>query len=482
MTILNSPGYGPSETTNICTARKVSIGDSSQYLGWSFENTSSFVFYPDCDEIAPVGCLGELCFGGDQVAAGYLNMPEVTASKFFRHPRHGRLYRSGDLGRMLPDGSLIILGRLDSQVKLRGQRIELEEIHSLVLGSGMAKACTSTLLNHRSLKSQQLALYYVPVSEEGQKLGLLPLTTKLREESQALMQTLKDALPTYMIPSFIVPISVLPLTSSGKVDIGYLCRATEVLTDEVLDQYSPSTDVGDDLTKWTETEACIAIALAETLEVDKRLISRWGSFAAVGLDSISAMPFARHLRDTFHKRIPISQILQNPSIGRLAQSIAADKMPQAPTGKHSIFPPELAKRVSQPFADQGVLVENVLPCTPLQEAMLASSASSADSASYCNQMMFCLRHAPEEIIAYWDEMCLRHEILRTCFVTTEDPNYPLAQVVLKSAPLSWSRLETSDLQRCAFEHLNSLVYPSAIMHCTMASPSLLFSPKLRHSL
>ncbi|XDG05893.1 hypothetical protein ABKA04_005508 [Annulohypoxylon sp. FPYF3050] len=290
-------GYGPSETTNICTVRKVSRGDSSQYLGWSFENTSTFVFSPGTEDLVPLGCVGELCFGGDQVAAGYLEMPELTVAKFFEHREYGRLYRSGDIGRMLPDGSLIILGRIDTQVKLRGLRIELQEIEAIALRSGFATSCTSIPISIKGTSSQQLALFYVPADSKSTTFSFLSITDAIKQEIGMIQQELRARLPDYMVPSFIFPISALPLTSSGKVDHNLLGLSANDLSDRILSLCSPTQEFDDNSTEWTEAETLISEAIAETLAVDTKAISRWSSFAALGIDSISAMSLARKLQE-----------------------------------------------------------------------------------------------------------------------------------------------------------------------------------------
>ncbi|KAI0120750.1 hypothetical protein F4776DRAFT_665377 [Hypoxylon sp. NC0597] len=448
-------GYGPSETTNICTVRKVSPGDSSQYLGWSFDNTSAFVFSPDTTELVPLGCVGELCFGGEQVAAGYLEMPELTAAKFFEHREYGRLYRSGDIGRMLPDGSLIILGRMDTQVKLRGLRIELQEIQAIVLKSRLSKACTSVLT---TTTPQQLALFYVPINHESSRFSILPIINSTKQEMITLDQVLRAALPDYMVPSFIFPISALPLTSSGKVDHDLLRQSITTLPDRTLSLCSSVQDLDEGSVEWTEIEAVIAEAISEILRIDRKVISRWGSFATFGIDSISAMPLARRLQTVLQKRIPLSLVLSNPSIARLA-SVITEETPSAatePDGRSSILPEWLAEMVRGNFREANV--ENVLPCTPLQEAMLASSPTSTDKSSYCNQMLFQLRLPSRTIKRYWDLMFKRHGILRTCFVTTEDAQYPMVQVVLKSHLPIWETFEadSANFQDLVFRHGSSV--------------------------
>ncbi|KAI1644583.1 acetyl-CoA synthetase-like protein [Daldinia loculata] len=448
-------GYGPSETTNICTVRKVSRGDSSPYLGWPLENTSAFVFSQDAPELMPLGCVGELCFGGDQVAAGYLNMPELTSTKFFHHREYGRLYRSGDLGRMLPDGSLIILGRIDTQVKLRGLRIELQEIQAIVLRDRLAKACTSVLATIGGASTEQLVLFYVPTSYERPGFSILPITDPIRKSMVMIQQTLRDALPNYMVPSFVIPISTLPLTSSGKVDHDSLRSSASDLSGVILNLCSTMQSVVEDSLEWTEIEVLLAGVISETLRVDKKVINRWGSFAALGIDSISAMPLARRLQTILGKRIPLSLILSNPSVGRLALAIAEDTYTTTvqPNGKTVALPQPLAEAVRRRFDDRGEgCVENILPCTPLQEAMLSSSRTSSGGSSYCNQMIFRLCLPSQTMKKHWDVMFKRHGILRTCFVTTEDARHPMVQVVLTSHIPTW---ETVKADRANFQDLIS---------------------------
>ncbi|KAI0887691.1 uncharacterized protein GGS22DRAFT_185069 [Annulohypoxylon maeteangense] len=457
-------GYGPSETTNICTVRKVSRGDSSQYLGWSFENTSTFVFSLGTEELVPLGCVGELCFGGDQVAAGYLEMPELTAAKFFDHREYGRLYRSGDLGRMLPDGSLIILGRIDSQVKLRGLRIELQEIQAITLRSGFASSCTNVLVTVRHTSSQQLALFYVPAGYESTRFSFLPITDSTKQGIAMIRQELGAILPGYMVPSFVFPISALPLTSSGKVDHNLLSRAVNDLTDRILSSYSSTQDLDDNSAEWTETETLISEVISETLTIDRKAISRWISFATLGIDSISAMSLARRLQVVFQKRISLPVILSNPSVGRLASVISKAPSPIVvhPKERSCILPEWLVEATRSRFTNRGFKdVENVLPCTPLQEAML-SSISPSKVGSYCNQMLFRLGLPSQTMRKHWDMMFQRHGILRTCFVTTETPQHPVVQVVLKSYLSTWEtiKVDKDHLQEHILRHGSSL--PSAL--------------------
>ncbi|KAK8045643.1 Hydroxamate-type ferrichrome siderophore peptide synthetase [Apiospora rasikravindrae] len=463
-------GYGPSETTNICTVRKMSLGDSSQYLGGSFDNTPTFVLTVDSTAPVPIGCIGEFCFGGNQVAAGYLNMPELTASKFIDHPDYGRIYRSGDLGRMLPDGSLIILGRIDTQIKLRGQRIELQDVHANIMSSGLARSCASIVSKSEedANKTQHLTSFYVPLHsmEDVQHFSILEMDDDaLRAMNLSILQTLQAALPPYMLPTFLIPISQTPLTSSGKINTSALHDSVRCLTDGVLQKYTLGGGGEEWDTagpEWTDLERTIASALAETLEIDPGQVSRWTSFLVIGLDSLTAMAFTRKLNKVLNQsRVTISEVLKHTSVARLSNFVSSRREPTAITetnsGKASLLPDDICADIKARLHD--LLVESVLPCTPLQEAMLASSVSSSDrSTAYCNQLLFRLERAPDEIRRYWNEMCSRHGILRTCFVTTNNTDYPFLQVVLTSSSfaLPWSYLETSaDVVQSAREHIHT---------------------------
>ncbi|KAI0968121.1 putative non-ribosomal peptide synthetase [Xylaria arbuscula] len=458
-------GYGPSETTNICTVRKVSKGDSSQYLGWSFQNTSTFVLHLNSTHLVPLGCTGELCFGGDQVAAGYLRLPEETAARFIDHPQYGRLYRSGDLGHMLLDGSLIIHGRMDTQVKLRGLRIELQEIQAIALSIGVTQSCRCLLVAPEDTKRQQIALFYVPSEIEPEGFQLLPITERTEEQIQTLHSALQSSLPDYMIPTFIFPISSLPLTSSGKVDEVVLRTSVSELSSSTLDAYSSVRNQVDLHSEWSATETLIARVITDSLHQEGNKIGRWTMFSALGLDSISAMPVARKLQSVFQKRVPLSLLLQNPNISRLASAIDGLQNPKEPVSSHynHLLPEELLETMRIRFTAKGKSVRKVLPCTPLQESMVLSSlnpsSTEADNGvAYYNQMLLHLRIPYEVMMSLWNDVVQRHDILRTIFAISDNIRYPAVQIILDSYIPKWQISETklSSLHERTSEHIASV--------------------------
>lgn len=193
--------YGPVETTAFVTAELVRRGcDEPPGIGRANPGTRVYVLDENMRFVMPTA-EGEIYIGGDCVAAGYVGCPDSPAFTSDPFVSGGRLYRTGDRARMRPDGSLVYLGRADSQVKLNGQRVETDEIKCCIIGSGYASdACV--LLRHNGAGA---ALYAYVVATE-------------RYDEDELRAALREKLPAYMVPSTFVTVPSIPKTESGKTD------------------------------------------------------------------------------------------------------------------------------------------------------------------------------------------------------------------------------------------------------------------------
>jgi acyl-CoA synthetase (AMP-forming)/AMP-acid ligase II len=202
--------YGITETTVHVTYRALSRADvahdGGSVIGRAIPDLAVYVL-DACASPVPIGVAGELCVGGAGLARGYLNLPGLTAERFVANPfRKGeRLYRSGDLVRMLPNGDLQYVGRMDCQVKVRGFRIELGEIESLLAQHPEVREAVVLSEQDGANEADRLAAYVVA------EAGAAPEPAQLRA-------FLGKHLPDYMLPAAFALLDVLPLTPNGKLD------------------------------------------------------------------------------------------------------------------------------------------------------------------------------------------------------------------------------------------------------------------------
>mgnify|MGYP005834128821 CR=1 FL=1 len=288
--------YGITETTVHVTYKEITqyeIENNISNIGKPIPTLTSYIMDRNL-RLLPVGSVGELCVGGDGVGRGYLKKPELTAERFIQNPyKPGeRLYRSGDLARLLPGGEMEYLGRIDHQVKIRGHRIELGEIESCLLKNERIRE-TVVLARDDSQGNKYLCAYIVADEE----ISLVKLKEQLSKE-----------LPDYMIPSNFMRLEKMPLTSNGKVDRKALPDPVSNIETGV--QYiAPS----------NETEEKIAAVWKEVLGIDKAGID--DNFFDMGGHSLKATVLASRLHKEFNKEIPLHKIFETPTIRELASYI-----------------------------------------------------------------------------------------------------------------------------------------------------------------
>ncbi len=292
--IVNS--YGPTECTDVVSYYE--IGDYLELgervpIGKPIPNARLYVL-DDQGQPAPVGVSGEICIGGVPVGAGYLSDPALTSLKFRPDPfdRYGgRLYRSGDAGRWLPDGNLEFLGRTDQQVKLHGFRIELGEIEaSLAQHPKVADAVV--VVAEGPPGAQRLAAYLVPRDEE-----VVP--------GSELRSFLKGKLPDYMIPGSYLFLDRFPLSPNGKVD-------RKALPVSAVTWESERTF----LAPRTETERKIAEVWSEILGTPE--IGVLDNFVDLGGHSLLATQLVSRLREAFQLELPLRTVFEEPTVAGLA--------------------------------------------------------------------------------------------------------------------------------------------------------------------
>jgi acyl-coenzyme A synthetase/AMP-(fatty) acid ligase/acyl carrier protein len=284
--------YGPTETTVWSTVQKIDRVPDAISIGHPIANTQAHILDEKLQPV-PQGAEGEILIGGEGVARGYLNRPELTAERFVPDPFQAgtgnRLYRTGDLGRWLPDGTLQCIGRIDNQVKIRGQRIELGEIEAaLHRCPGVQEAVVVA-------REDQLAAYIIPVT------GTRPVTEDLRA-------SLKQVLSEAMIPSAFILLERFPLTPNGKIDR----KALPSLKAEVSTSPPASPLSG------SQMEQQIIQIWAELLGVDASTIGLHQNFFDLGGHSLLVVQMQTRLREKFGADLPLAQLFQYTTPSSLA--------------------------------------------------------------------------------------------------------------------------------------------------------------------
>jgi acyl carrier protein len=284
--------YGPTETTIWSTTYPVEQADNRVSIGRPISNTEIYLLDQFLQPV-PVGAPGDLFIGGIGVVRGYLNRPDLTASKFIPDPfslRPGaRLYYTGDRARYLPEGDIEFLGRLDQQVKIRGFRIELEEIESLLVSHARIRDAV-VIARELAQEEKQLVAYLVPAEQDLPGIGELRLY-------------LKEKLPEYMLPAMFIELEALPLTPNGKVDRQALLRMPTALPLQLKENY---------IAPRTAAEEVVAGIWEQTLGVEK--VGVLDDFFELGGNSLSAMRIIVRLRDIFQVELPLRGLFEAPTV------------------------------------------------------------------------------------------------------------------------------------------------------------------------
>jgi len=295
--------YGPTETTVWSTAYRIPKAPDSRAtipIGQPLANTQVRVLGPEREPM-PAGEPGELFLGGLGVARGYWNRPELTAERFVADPFESgsRIYRTGDVVRMLPDGDLEFLGRVDFQVKLRGYRIELGEIEA-VLEQQPEVRQTVVVAREDRPGDKRLVAYVIPKSKDS-------LT------SQALRAALESKLPEFMVPSHFVLLDRLPLTSNGKIDRNALPAAFS--PDSVAEPASSA-----DASPRNEIERVIVKVWGEALGVAN--IDRNENIFDLGATSLMVPEVQIELQRRLDREIPLVDLFEFHTVSSLAAHLA----------------------------------------------------------------------------------------------------------------------------------------------------------------
>ncbi len=378
LTLIN--GYGPTENTTFTTCHSMQSGatfGATVPIGKPIRNTEVYVLDSQLRP-TPVGVAGELYTGGDGLARGYHNRPELTAERFVPDPFSGvpgaRLYRTGDRVRFLPDGNIEFIGRVDFQVKMRGLRIELGEIETVLARHAAIK---EVLVEMRGDKSEEKRLVAYVVSKPDAELA-----------TEELRRYLSEKLPDYMVPNNFVMLDRMPLTNNGKVDRKALPEPDTLRPESYV---APRTDIEQQLSEiWSSMLGVERIGVND-------------SFFEMRGNSLLATQFVSTVREQFRIELPLRVIFDSPTIAGIAEYIEA-------TAQHE----KSSAPVIAPVAR-----DRALPLSFAQRRMWFLNQLEPESAYYNVPLAMRLTgnldtDALEKTI---NEVIRRHEVFRTTFAS-----------------------------------------------------------------
>ncbi len=313
--------YGPSEITVDATSY-LCTGDTRNIIGKPFAGKKVYIMNEN--QLCGIGIPGEICIEGNGVARGYLNTAESGA--FVESPFHekNRMYRSGDLGRWLPDGNIEYLGRIDKQVKINGIRIELSEIETVIKRSEQVR---DAVVAAQEYNGEHVLAAYI-VSEQAEEKG-----------AGSLKEEISNILPAYMMPSFWFFIDAVPVTTNGKVDYNQLSKF--FLPQEGNEKDRPR----------NERENKVCNLFKEILML--RSVGIFDNFFELGGHSLKAIYLVNRMEDEFGKRLSVRDIYRNPTVASISKIIGNRKQEER-------IPANDCSRAEMSYAQRAIYITDQL--------------------------------------------------------------------------------------------------------------------------
>lgn len=319
--------YGPTEASvSVTTLRRITPLTELSNIGKPYGRNIIYILDEHLRPV-PLGCVGEAFIGGPQLASGYLDNPEQTAKSFINDPfRPGSvMYATGDLVRMSPvDHSLHYLERRDTQVKIRGQRVETEAVES-VLRTASSAIANAAVIKVDSAGNESLVAF-LDYGSHTEADEIVIVDEDVSKLLGPLRHATQEMLPTFMIPTIYVPLNRFPLMISGKLDRKALTAYFYAHQKEVKDLNFAFLEVSSSGVPHNEVQAALRSLWTFILDIEENALSIDDDFFMVGGDSISAIRLASSARGA-GLSLSVANIIRNPTIrkmAQIAQSVVSD--------------------------------------------------------------------------------------------------------------------------------------------------------------
>lgn len=410
--------YGITETTVHSTFKEVSeemIATNTSNVGKLLPTLYGYVVSA-CGSLLPVGVPGELWLGGDGLGKGYINNKELTQQKYITDPfrKDQRVYRSGDIVKMTDAGELIYIGRSDNQIQLRGHRVEIGEIESVILNNN--KITDAFLMLKQRNELDVICAYWV---------GEETMTVK------ELRAYLEENLPDYMIPAYLIKLESLPMNANGKIDVPALPDVAQSISEAYKEPTS-------------QTEKIMAQIWEKILSVDNLSVD--ANYFHSGGDSIIAIKLLNEINTAFTSNLKVADIYTYDTIEQLSKKIdeAQTQKASRKTAGAEIFLKSFKKKLLQSIPELAhENIEDILPMSDIEKGMVYYSLKDPESVVYHEQVVIDVKYEDFEESRFMKALQLtieKHPIFRTSYLMEKE-----AHIIHKNIELPVSFYDIADL-------------------------------------
>ncbi|OTB14161.1 hypothetical protein K445DRAFT_302782 [Daldinia sp. EC12] len=444
--------YGASECSIMSIQQLVTRnGAGMQTVDYETGSVRWIVDPDDHERLLPIGATGELVIEGSIVGRGYIDSPENTAAKFIQPPiwlhqlrgpgYRSPVYKSGDLAQCTADGSVRFIGRKDTQVKLRGQRIELGDVeHHIRLALPSARDVVAEVVTFPDSSRPHMLVAFIhtgsnEMTEErehaiARSTPIAEPHDSLRSHIPAVQSQLQQSLPSYMVPSVFLPLASLPLTSTDKINRKILRESAAALSTEQLERYQPATAAR--RIPLTDMEKHLHQYFCRALRLEPAQVGADDHFFRRGGDSLMAMELVAMVRRDKYM-LTVRDVFKHPQLSALARAIQPrayeeDEAPPTPFsligGRRDVIR-DAAQQCRLPVR----VIEDIYPCTPLQRGLM--SETMRDPKAFVANISLPLQRDIDltRLKASWIAVAALHPVLRTRVVLS--PSHGLLQVVIR---------------------------------------------------
>ncbi|TLS31578.1 hypothetical protein PpBr36_03900 [Pyricularia pennisetigena] len=395
--------FGPAECNSRMAHHTFKVGENGSFIGRPTGCVAWITKSDDPNALVPLGAPGELLVEGNLISDGYLKEEEKTAAAFISAPDWlvsmfpdrscSRLYRTGDLVQWMPDGTLRLIGRRDTQMKIHGVRLEAAHVEiklSASLPSGSQVVVEKIVLGRETKREKLAAFLTLPGgwnSDDNQDTSpsFLEPTPDLCDLLAGVQDSMLASLPAWMCPNHILPLNKFPQGQSGKIDRKALRQMVADWSEETLNRFTVSCSAGSKEPPVGAVEKAIAGLWAEVLHLSPSFIGRHDTFFRLGGDSVAAMKVAAACSGRPDGLlISVADMFRHPRLSDLAANVSSD----VAVSEKTVAPFELIggssslENYTQALNLAGIdpsAVQDLFPCTAMQEGMMAETMLSPNT-------------------------------------------------------------------------------------------------------